>query len=540
MNYASRFFLLPVLCFFLISFHINCTSRTSPVDSGIKTGTLHFGNQTEPQDLDPQIVTGVPEFHILEALFEGLVILDPGTLEPLPGAARSWDITPDGLTYTFHLRNSARWSNGDPVKASDFLFSFQRILSPALGAEYAYMLYGIKNAREFNTSEFSDFSRVGVSAPDDTTLVINLVKPVPHFLSLIAHHSWFPVHPATILKHGKIDTRGSAWTRPGNLIGNGPFELTEWEVNRIISVEKNPFYWDSSEVKLSKIHFYPLENNMTEERAFRTGQLHITANLPPQKIAWYRENRPEVLRIDPYLGTYYYLVNVNKKPLDNVNVRRALSLAIDRKSLTDNLLKGGQIPAVCFTPPNTGGYSFETTIRFDTTEARRLLAEAGYGPSNPFPSVTLLYNTSESHHLIAQAVQQMWKKYLGIDVVLLNQEWKVYLSSTQEKNYDIARMGWISDYDDPNSFLDMWVTGGGNNRTGWSNAAYDSLIELASITNNKEIRFGHFRKAESILLSELPVIPIYFYTNVYLLHPSVKGWKPNLLNIHNYKFISLE
>jgi oligopeptide transport system substrate-binding protein len=540
MRKLMKFFLFvsSLILFFLF---FNCSQKLSPVESGIQTGTLHFGNQTEPQDLDPHITTGVPEFHILGSIFEGLVNLDPKDLSPLPGAARSWEVSDDGLTYTFHLRNGARWSNGDPLKASDFVFSFQRILSPALGAEYAYMLYSIKNARDFHTSQISDFSLVGAKASDDSTLVIELDKPTPYFLSLTAHHSFFPVNPSIILKHGKIDTRGTPWTRPSNLVGNGPFKLTSWEINKIVSVEKNPLYWDSSRVSLNTIHFYPIENNMTEERAFRTGQLHITANLPPQKISWYRENRPEVLRIDPYLGTYYYLVNVNRKPLDNVNVRRALSLAIDRKAITENLLKGGQNPATCFTPPEAGGgYRCDSMVMFDTTEAKRLLAEAGYGPGNPLPLISLLYNTSETHHMTAQAIQQMWKKYLGIDVTLVNQEWKVYLSSTHGKNYDIARMGWVGDYDDPNSFLDMWITDGGNNRTGWSNAAYDSLIELASRTADKDSRFAFFREAEKILLSELPVIPLYFYTNVYLLHPSVKGWDPNLLNIHNLKFISLK
>ena len=530
--------LIVLLLTSVLSFY--CAKKTTDAQKGVSSQTLLIGNQTEPQDLDPHIVTGVPEFRIMEALFEGLVILDPKDLKPLPGAAKSWDISTDGLTYTFHLRNNGLWSNGDTVKSGDFLFSFQRILSAALGSEYAYMLYCLEGAEDYNKSKLKDFSTVGAKAPDDTTLVLKLARPTPYFLSLIAHHSWFPVNPATILKYGKIDSRGTQWTRPGNFVGNGQFVLTKWEINRVISVNKNENYWDASSVRLNSIKFYPIENNQTEERAFRTGQLHMTTNLPPAKINWYRSNNPAALRIDPYLGTYYYLVNVTKKPLDNVNVRKALSLAIDRKAITENVLKGGQIPAVSFTPPNTGGYTCDSSVRFDTLEARRLLKEAGYSQSNPVPPVSLLYNTSEQHHTVAQAIQQMWKKYLGIDVTLVNQEWKVYLSSKREQNFDVARMGWIGDYNDPNTFLDMWLKGGGNNNTGWFSAAYDSLIGVASKSADPQVRFSSFSSAEKILLEQLPVIPIYFYTNVFLKDPSVKGWYPNLLSIHNYKFVYLE
>ncbi len=519
---------------------ISCGQKNTPVINGIKTGTLHFGNQTEPEDLDPHIVTGVQEFHIIQSLLEGLVIPDPVDLHPIAGAASSWEMSEDKMNWTFHLRSNGRWSNGDKIKASDFLFSFKRILSPALAAEYAYMLYCIENAEDYHKSKINDFSMVGVKAPDDSTLVIRLGKPTPYFLSLIMHHSWFPVHPPTILKHGNIDTRGTKWTRAGNFVGNGQFTLTTWQINKVITVKKNEHYWDASSVSLNEINFYPIENTLTEERAFRTGQLHITTWLPPQKIDWYKANKPDVLRNDPYLGTYYYLINVNRKPLDNKKIRKALSLSINRDELVKHVTRGGQIPAGCFTPYNTAGYNFDTLLRFDPLEAKKLLGEAGFDEKNPFPSISLLYNTSELHHTIAQAIQQMWKEHLGINITLVNQEWKVYLSSTHNKDYDVARMGWISDYNDPNSFLDLWITDGGNNRTGWSNPAYDSLIDAASRESDQAIRYEYLKNAETILLDELPIIPIYFYTNVYLLHPSVKGWYPNILNIHNYKFVHLE
>jgi oligopeptide transport system substrate-binding protein len=511
------------------------------VEQGIATQTLRIANQTEPQDLDPHIVTGVPEFHIMEALFEGLVIAEPKALTPAPGVAKSWESSPDGLTWTFHLRNDARWSNGERVLSTDFTFSFKRILSPKLGSEYAYMLYCIDGAEAYHTGSVTDFSNVGVSTPDDSTLVVRLGRPTPYFLSLLAHPSWFPVHPATILNYGTIDARATQWTRPGNFVGNGPFTLETWDVNRIITVKKSGHYWDRETVKLQQIDFLPIDNMQTEERSFRTGEVHMTTNLPPGKIDWYRTNRPEALRNDPYLGTYFYIVNVKKPPFDNPAVRRALSLAVDRNAIVTHILKGGQLPATCFTPPGTGGYHADSMLRFDSTEARRLLAQAGYGPGlKPFPPVELLYNTSETHHTVAQAVQQMWKQYLGIEVTLLNQEWKVYLASKVNGEFGMARMGWIGDYNDPMTFLDMWVTGGGNNNSGWTSPRYDSLIAAASSTADREQRFAAFRTAEALLLDEMPVVPVYFYTNVYLLHPSVKGWWPNLLNIHHFKFVHLE
>jgi oligopeptide transport system substrate-binding protein len=518
---------------------IGCAQKNSP-EKGNKEQVFNVGNLTEPADLDPQITTGVPEANIYQAIFEGLVLPDPQNLAPTPGVARSWDISNDGQTYTFHLRKNARWSNGDQVTASDFVFSFKRILSPALAGEYAYMLFCLTNAEKYNKKEITDFSEVGAKSVDDTTLVLNLNKKVPYLLSLLAHHSWFPVHQATILKFGSIDSRGTPWTRPGNLVGNGPYTLKDWQINKVITVTKNHFYWDSATAKISTINFYAIDNNQTEERAFRTGQLHITTTCPLTKIDWYRKNDPKLLRIDPYLASYFYLLNVNRKPFDNIKVRKALALSINRKELTEYVLKGGQMPSNCFTPPGAGGYTMDSVIGFDTIQARKLLSEAGYTDPSKFPKVSLLYNTSESHQTVAQAIQQMWKRYLGIDVSLVNQEWKVYLANTHARDYDIARMGWTGDYNDPNTFLDLLVSGGGNNRTGWSNSKYDSLINAASQTGDQNERFRIFREAEHILLDELPILPIYIYTNTYLIQPTVKNWTSNLLNIHPYKYISLE
>ncbi len=534
---ASRTLVLAclALCFFS-----NCPNRQSPVQRGIRDQILHVGNFSEPEDLDPHIVTGNVEFNIVMALVEGLVGQDPKDLSPVPGAAERWEISPDTMTYTFFLRPSGRWSNGDALTAHDFIYSFKRILTARLASEYAYMLYCMKNAEAYHRGEIADFSLVGVSAPDRFTLRISLARPTAYFLSLLQHVSWYPVHPPTIEKFKAFDTRGTRWTQPPNFVGNGPFVLKRWNVNTVVVVEKNPFYWDASSVRLNAIHFYPIESNQTEERAFRSGQIHLTYGVPLTKLDWYRTNRPELLHITPYLATYFYYVNVTRAPLNDRRVRAALAMTIDREALVKNVLKADQAPAYCYTPPNTAGYTCTSAVAYDLEKARALLSEAGYPEGKGFPAVELLYNTSETHHTIAQAVQEMWNKNLNISVSLVNQEWKVYLATTHALDYDIARGGWIADYVDPNTFLNMWVTGGGNNRTGYANPVYDSLIARADNCPGRQRRLGFFQQAEAILLNDLPIIPVFFYTNQSLIHPAVKGWYPTLLNQHPYKNLYLE
>ncbi|MFN7140855.1 MAG: peptide ABC transporter substrate-binding protein, partial [Limisphaerales bacterium] len=474
------------------------------------------------------------------ALLEGLTYPDPKTLEPRPGAAESWKVSDDQLTYTFNIRKNARWSNGDPVTAQDFVRSYQRMLSPTLAAEYAYMLHYMENAEEFNTGKITDFSQVGAKALDDHTLQIKLRAPTPYFLSLLSHYSWFPVHMPTIEKHGAPYQRGNRWTLPENYVGNGPFVLDSWRRNQLIVVKKSPTYWDANTVRLNEIRFYPIDSDDTEERAFRSGQLHVTQTVPLTKIDVYKRDNPNLIRIDPYLGTYFYRFNVRQAPLNNVQVRRALSMAIDRKSLVENVTRGGQIPAHHFTPKDTAGYTSDAEVPFDIEGARKLLAEAGYPEGRGLPPVEILFNTLEAHRTIAEAIQQMWKKNLNVDARLVNQEWKVYLDSQKQGNFQVSRAGWIGDYPDPNTFLNMWLTGGANNQTGWSNPEYDRLIAEAGRTADQQKRYDLFRQAERILMAESPIMPIYFYTRVYLKHPSVQGWYPNILDNHPYKYVYLE
>ncbi|MEH6557004.1 MAG: peptide ABC transporter substrate-binding protein [Oceanicoccus sp.] len=536
MKNLIRYCLLVGISLFLCS----CGPMESNVDLATEAQILHMGNGTEPQGLDPHLATGVPEHNIIAALLEGLVGENPKSLAPAPGVALSWDVSDDLLTYTFYLNPQARWSNGESLTADDFVYSWKRLLMPNLAAEYAYQLFVVKNAREFNQGNIKDFSLVGAKALDALTFEVQLAAPTPYFLSLLTHYSTFPVHRKTIEKFGAIDDPGSLWTRAGNFVGNGPFVLKEWALNRIIRVEKNPYYWDHDIVTLNEIRFYPIDNTVTEERMFRSRTLHITNTVPEEKIEKYRQQYPHLINISPYLGTYFYRFNVNKPPLDDVRVRKALAMSIDRVKIVEAITKGGQIPAYNLTPANTLGYTSEAKIVFDVKQAKQLLTDAGFPDGAGFPEINILYNTSEGHRKIAVALQQMWKQALGIELKLYNQDWKSFLFTVTNMDYEIARGSWIGDYVDPNTFLDMFVSGGGNNQTGFSNPEYDSAIQSAAKTIDMKQRFEYFQQAEKILTDQVPVMPIYTYTRLYLKAPELKGWYSNILDHHPYKYIYLE
>ncbi|TGD75829.1 peptide ABC transporter substrate-binding protein [Mangrovimicrobium sediminis] len=518
-----------------------CTGGESNVSKGNREGILHYGNGSEPQGLDPHVVTGVPEHHVIQALFEGLTAKDPATLEPIPGVASSWEISEDGKTYVFHLNPEARWSNGDQVTAGDFVFSWQRALHPKMGNQYAYMLFPVVNAEAYARGRLPDFADVGVKALDDVTLEVHLNAPTPYFLQLMDHYSTFPVHPPTIEKFGEISTRFTPWTRVENMVNNGPFDLKEWNLNRHIIVEKSDTYWDRDKVKLNGIIYYPTENIVSEERMFRVGQLHYTQTVPLDKIPVYEgiENSPHVQ--SPYLGTYYYLINTTMEPVNDVRVRKALSMAIDRVKLNNTVLQKSRFPAYTITPPGTLGYQPPKLFEFDAEKARQYLADAGYPGGDGFPQLELIYNTQEDHRKIAVAIQQMWKDVLNIDVAIANQEWKVYLDNVTEMHFQIARRGWIGDYVDPNNFLDLFITDGGNNNTGFSDPRYDDLIlKLAPEAKTREERFSLFHEAETLLMEQMPIIPIYTYTSNHLKHASVKGMPSNLMDYINFRYVWLD
>ncbi len=529
-----RAILLPLLCLFAAS----CGDRVRESDRAADAGILLIGNGSEPKGLDPQLQTGVPERRIINALMEGLVSGDPtDDLTSRPGVAESWSANDDFTVWTFNLRDNARWTNGDPVTAQDFVYSWQRILSPELGAQYAEMLYVIENGEQFQKGELKDFGKVGVKALDNRTLQVRLAGPTPHFLSMLQHYSFFPVNPRVVEKFGGMTDRQSSWSTLENFVGNGAFKLKTWDTNQLIEVVKNPDYWDADQVKLNAIRFYPIDNIGTEETMFRNGRLHVTEAVNPDKIPFFREAMPEQLSITPYLGVYYYEVNVTRQPFDDPRVRRALALAIDKQLLVDKVTQGGQAPATGFVPQGISGYQSSDRIQYDPALARKLLAEAGYPGGKGFPKAEILINTSESHRKIAQAVQAMWRKVLNIDVGIYNQDWKVYLDSRTQLNYDIARAGWIGDYVYPMTFLDLFTTGNGNNRTGWSNPRFDALIGQARVAKTENQRMALMQQSETLLLDDLPVIPIYWYTRVVLKDPRLQGWGPKLLDDHPYKYV---
>lgn len=516
----------------------HCTETEHPVDKALAQQELLFSIGTEIQGLDTHLVTGVPEHKVLLALCEGLVSYSPGGGQAEAGVAESWTVSDDGLIYTFRLRDNARWHNGDAVTARDFAWSWQRLLSPPLAAPFANMLYPVRGAEDYHRGKLQDFAEVGIEVLDDRTLRVELHSPTPYFLSVLTHNSLFPVHAATVLEHGAMTARNSAWARPGHFTCNGPFRLVEWRKDRHLLVEKAANYWDAARVQLQSIRFLPVDKVTTEERMFRTGQLHLTSSVPLERLqAWQGDPR---FHTDPYLGVYYYGLNVTRPPLDDVRVRQALSLALDRQKIVDHITGGGEQIAHSFTPPQPAlNYLPDTELEFNPEKARQLLAQAGYADGAGMRPLQVLYNTSEGHQKIAVAIQEMWRAHLKIEVTLFNQDWKVYLQSRNDLDYDIARAGWIADYEDPMSFLDIMLTGRGNNTTGWGNARFDRLVTQSTRLTGHE-RIEKMLQAEQLLMEELPVLPIYIYTNKYLLHPDVKGWQPNIRDIHPPKYLYLK
>ncbi|MCC6414855.1 MAG: peptide ABC transporter substrate-binding protein [Opitutaceae bacterium] len=519
-----------------------CQKRETPVTAANRAQILLLGNLSEPNDLDPAYPDSQQTANIVIALMEGLCQYDPRTSLPVPAVAERWEASADQLTWTFHLRSTARWSNGEPLTAKDFVYAYRRNLSAGLGAEYATMLFALKNGREFNEGAVTDFSQVGVEAADDHTLVLRLSHPVPYLPKLLCHTIWFPVHQATVEKFGRIDQRGTHWTRPGNYVGNGPFVLAEWKPNQIVRVTKSPTYWNRDEVRLNGINFYPIEANSTEEAMFRTGQLHVTAQMPIDKIAVYRDD-PRLavfLRQAPMLATYFFRFNTRHKPLDDVRVRQALAHSINRVEMVERVTLGGQPPAMRLTPPGIAGFDPAAKVTYDPELARRLLAEAGYPGGRGFPALEYLYNTNESHRKIAEAIQQMWRRELGINITLVNQEGKVWADTMRAGNFDIARMAWVGDYVDPSTFLDIMTTGNGNNQTGWGSAEYDRLITAATATADEAERYALYARCEQILADGCPIAPLYFYNRNNLVLPAVKGWYNNPVDMHPYTGVSLD
>ena len=528
---------LAVLFFALLT---ACAKRETPVDAGIRTRTLIIGNQSEPASLDPHVVDALTDAIIQASLFEGLTVLDEKTSRALPGVAERWDVSPDGLTYTFYFRADARWSNGDPVTARDFAFSFQRMLTPAFGATYSYMLWPIKNAERFNQGTVKDFAEVGVDVVNDRTLRLRLEHPTPYLPALATHGTWAPVHRATIEKFGRTDDRANRWTLPGNLVSNGPFTLSEWSPNARLVVTKNPRYWGAADNQLERIVFLPIEKADTEDHNYRAGQMHLTFDVPKSKLDTYRAQSPSPLRIDPLLNITYLNFNVTKAPFTDPRVRRALALAIDREAISKNVLNGAFLPAPTMVPPDCGSYVSGAKMNRDYDEARRLLAAAGFPGGKNFPSIPVQVLNDESQPRMMEAIQAMWRRELGVTITIEPFEQKTLFQNQRTLAHTLGLLGWTADFADPATFLEIYRTGNGQNWTGWGNPEYDALLNEAAATPDPQKRLAIFQRAEALLLSLAPVAPVAYRARTYLIHPAVKNWEPAPLGIHRFQIIRLE
>ena len=509
----------------------------------------------EVKTLDPAQITLLTDARVAEALFEGLVVQDPRDLAVRPGVAERWEVSPDGLTYTFHLREDACWSDGRPVTADDFAWAWRRVLDPKTAAEYVYMLYPIRGAKAYYEAAAdlsavalakaeaaahsltpqrqtgavqADWSSVGIRVEGPRRLVVELERPTAYFLDLMAFSTYLPV------RRDNVESSGDRWTMPPNLISNGAYRLAEWRFRSRMIWEKNPFYWNADAVALGRIEVRVFADDKTPLLAYETGAVDLTTVVPPLAIQPLLEARDAGRRRDVVyaanFGTYFYRFNCNDPVLSDVRVRRALALAMDRRAIIERAARGGQVPATTFVPPGLPGYASPPGIEENVAEARRLLAEAGHPGGAGLEDLSILVNSGFVHKPIAELVQQEWSEALGVTVRIEEVETTSFFDKVRKGEYRIARGGWYGDYLDPNTFLDCFVTGGGNNQTGWSNAEYDALVDRAAGLADPAERMRVLARAEAILLREVPVVPMYVYTNLTLVRPGLEGVYPNLMN----------
>ncbi|MEN4741455.1 peptide ABC transporter substrate-binding protein [Pantoea agglomerans] len=476
----------------------------------------------EPASLDPLKAVGLPEIQVIRDLFEGLTNQDAqGKI--VPGVAQSWSSS-DNKTWVFTLRNNARWSNGDPVTAQDFVYSWQRLVDPKNSSAFAWFagLSGIQNAAAITKGEMTP-DKLGVVAQSKNQLKVTLDRPVPWFPALVANVALFPV-PQKI-----IAQQGDSWTSPGKLVGNGAYQLSERVVNEKIVLTRNPHYWDDAHSVLTKVTFVPINEESSATKRYRSNDIDITESFPKNMYALLKKTLPGEVYTPDQLGTYYYAFNTQKGPTADVRVRKALSWSIDRKVIAEKVLGTGEKPAWHFTPDVTAGFKPLPTFMQQhdqnslNAQAKSLLAAAGYGPGKPL-KLKLLYNTSESHQKIAIAVASMWKKNLGVDVTLENQEWKTYIDSRNSGNFDVIRASWVGDYNEPSTFLNLLTSGNSSNIARFNNADYDAVIAKASRETSDQVRNSDYNRAEQILAEQAPIAPIYQYTNGRLIKPWVKGY----------------
>ncbi len=498
---------------------------------------LRVGNMGEPESLDPHFVQGTWENRIVGNMFLGLTTEDPFA-SPIPGAAESWTISDDGKTYTFKLRDHS-WSDGTPVTAGDFEYSLRRILLPETAAEYASLLFPIANAEQVNSGKAAS-ETLGVRAIDDKTLEVKLVGPTPYFLEQLTHYTAFPVPRHLVEKHGQ------AWTKPENIAVNGPYTLKNWVPNDQVVLTKNEKFYDAANLKIDTVIYSPQEDRTAVQKRFRAGEIDWASDFSSDQFEWLKSNLAEETRVAPYLGIYYYPMNMREPPFDDKRVRQALSMAINREIITDKVLKTGEVPAYSFVPPGAGGYGNPSMVNWmdmpyaaRVEKAKSLLKEAGYDAGNPL-KFTLSYNTSENHKRIAVAVASMWKQQLGVETELFNSEVKVHYSSLNSAKFSIARAGWIADYNDAQNFLYLLESRTGpNNYSGFADPTFDKLMSEAGVTADMDTRSSLMAKAEAIAMEEQPIIPIYYYVSKNLVSDKLTGWESNAKDVHRVRFMDL-
>lgn len=498
----------------------------------------HRGNTADPETLDQHKTSTVYEAHILRDLYEGLVIYD-AKARVVPGVAESWQVSEDGKTYTFALRADARWSNGDPVTAGDFVFSLRRIMAPETGAKYANILYPIANAERINSGELTP-EDLGVRALDERTLAFTLEAPTPYFLELLTHQTGLPLHRASVERHG------ADFVRPENMVTNGAYALAETLPNAHVKLVKNPHFHAADSVAIDTVYFYPTEDRSAALRRFQAGELHSNNDVPVEQVAWMRENLGDRFRVAPYLGTYYYAVKSDKAPLSDVRLRRALSMAIDREFIAEEIWGGTMVPGYSFVPPGIGNYGdpayadYKDLSMIDREDkAIALIEDAGFGPDNPL-TIEIRYNTSENHKNTALAIADMWQP-LGVEVTLLNTDTATHFAHLRDKgDFDIARAGWIGDYSDPQNFLFMVESDNdGFNYANYDNPDYDALMDKAAAETDMDKRASLLRQAEEIFMRDLPFIPLMYYGSVSLVSDKLQGWEDNIQNVHASRWMSI-
>ena len=489
---------------------------------------LRRGNGTEPQTLDPHRAEGVPSSNILRDLFEGLVGEAPNG-ELIPGAAESWEISEDGLTYTFIMRPDGRWSNGDPVTAHDFEYGLRRSADPNTLSRYSSVLAPIRNARAVIAGELPP-EALGAEAVDDRTFVIRLETPTPYLLGLLTHSTCYAAH------RGVVEANGPNWPRVETHVGNGAYRLEEWVVQSHIHLARNPHYWDDANTTIDDVRYYAIDNQDAELKRYRAGELDITSTIPQKQLKWIRQNLATEFRVTPYLGTYYFGFNTTRPPFaGQPGLRRALSLAVNRDIIVNVVSGSGETVAYSWVPP-VRGYEQQAPEEAGWTqaqreaEARRLYAEAGYSPENPL-QVEVLYNTSDNHKRIAIALAFMWKQVLGVEATLANQEWKVYLETRKRKeDTQIYRAGWIGDYEDAYTFAQLLESTNEQNDFGYDSPRYDALLAAASAEPDVALRAQRLQEAERVLLADQPLMPLYFYVTKRMVKPWVEGYEGNIMD----------